>query len=971
MRRLGDLLLERGLISDQDFAAAEAIQREVGGGIGPTLVRIGALSEDALLGVLSEQIGLPILDPASAPPIEAVRKAVHELGAPLAWFIDNEVIAWRTQSALIVAGPRLHDPAVQEAVEQWHVPDARLFLASSLALEPLLSALRGRGEFSAAATDPARLMELAEEAPVIDFVNSVLAEAIALRASDVHFEPFEDNVSVRLRVDGVLLQRRTAAREMFDAIASRIKLLSRMDIAERRLPQDGRQTIRVAGRDIDVRVSTLPTRWGESIVVRLLGATHAIPEMDALGLTPSQRAIITETLAIPNGLVLITGPTGSGKTTSVYRLISQLNDGVRKIVTIEDPVEFDLPGVLQMTVRADIELDFATGLRSILRQDPDVIFVGEIRDSETARTAVQAALTGHLVISTVHTNSALAAIARLVDLGVEKFLLADVLRAVVGQRLVRRVCGACAAPERDPNCEQQAQRLLPPTMREGLPAWRRGAGCKVCGGSGFQGRIGVFEAARIDAPMQQAIRAGASEAELVALARARGFTDLLQNGLAKARAGQTAFLEALRVLGAALMTTRRYHYRALDASGATVSDSVQADSRADALRRLARERKTVLDLREPSEAGERSGPARVSHDQGALALRQLAVMTRAGVELLEALEIIAASLPGPIAEALRATMVSLRQGERLAKALQQNAAFYPTYVYALIRAGEASGRLPLVLEEAARQLAFEQRVRRDIQNALVYPAFLVASGALSVGFLFYVVVPRFADMLQNARAELSGLSAFVINAGVGFHDNFLLILLAASLAAIGVAAFISTGEGKRTLSELSHATPGLNTLLQTRQRASWSRIMAIALAAGVDVLEATTLAAGALPAGKTKLAALAAINALRSGRPVDEAFLSSQTLSIVDASLIRAGQRSGAMAEMFRAVADRNDEEMRDALEALHLGPRAARHRHRCIDDRRHRHWPGVGAGRHLRFHRLAQRWTRPSPSSWHARRLC
>lgn len=550
MRRLGELLRERGLVSDRDYAEAEALQRETGAGIGPSLVRIGALSEDALLAILSEQIGLPILDPAQAPPIEAVREALAALAAPLSWFLDNEVIAWRAgNGVLCVAGPRLHDPAIQEAVEQWRA-DHVLYLASSLALEPILIALRGRAD-SAGASDPMRLLELAEEAPVIDFVNSVFAEAIALRASDVHFEPFEDKILVRVRVDGVLVQRRLAAREMFDAIASRIKLLSGMDIAERRLPQDGRQSIRIAGRDVDVRVSTLPTTWGESIVVRLLGNTRQIPELEALGLTNTQRAILLQTIAQPNGLVLVTGPTGSGKTTSVYRLISQLNDGVRKIVTIEDPVEFDLHGVLQMTVRPDINLDFATGLRSILRQDPDVIFVGEIRDSETARTAVQAALTGHLVISTVHTNSALAAISRLIDLGVERFLLADVLRAVVGQRLVRRLCRTCAAPDPDPACEQRAAAVLPEAMRTGRPAWRRAVGCKACGGTGFQGRAGVFEAALVDADLQQAIRAGAGEAELSALVRKRGFTDLFQNGLAKARAGETAFLEALRVLGSA------------------------------------------------------------------------------------------------------------------------------------------------------------------------------------------------------------------------------------------------------------------------------------------------------------------------------------------------------------------------------------------------------------------------------------
>ena len=552
MRRLGELLIERGLVSDRDYAEAEAAHREAGGSVIAALLRMGAVSEDAVLALLSEQVGLPLLDASRAPSVEAFRDGVAELGAPLAWFIDNEVIVWREGDVFNVAGPHLHDPSIQEAIEQWRLRRPRLHLAKSLLVEPLLIALSGESaRFSAGSADPMRLMELAEEAPVIDFVNSVLAEALAQRASDVHFEPFEDKIVVRLRVDGVLTQRRVATREMFDAVASRIKLLSGMDIAERRLPQDGRQSIRVAGREIDVRVSSLPTTWGESIVVRLLGSTHRIPELGELGVTAAQSALLLETIAQPNGLALVTGPTGSGKTTTVYRLLSHLNDGVRKIVTIEDPVEFDLPGVLQMTVRPDIDLDFAAGLRSILRQDPDVIFVGEIRNSETARTAVQAALTGHLVISTVHTNSALAAVPRLIDLGVEKFLLADVLRAVIGQRLVRRVCETCAAPDLDPSREERAQALLPAGLRSGPPTWRSGAGCKACGGSGFRGRVGVFEASRVGPDMQRAIRSGAAETELVTLARAGGFSTLIENGLAKARVGETTFLEALRVLGGA------------------------------------------------------------------------------------------------------------------------------------------------------------------------------------------------------------------------------------------------------------------------------------------------------------------------------------------------------------------------------------------------------------------------------------
>lgn len=556
MRGLGELLLERGLITQRDCAEARKIQDQVGGRLDAALVRLGALSEDDALGVISEQVALPLLSPQSLPSVEAVRAAMAHFNIAAGWLLDNDAIAWMSgegEHILNVAGPRLHDPALQEAIEQWRAPETRLFLAPSRVIEPVLISLRvaefghGRDAFA----NSSRLMELAEEAPTVDFVNSVFAEALAARASDVHFEPFERTLVVRLRIDGVLVQRRVAQREIFDAVSSRIKLLSGMDIAERRLPQDGRQSIRVSGRELDVRVSTLPTTWGESLVVRLLGNTRQIPALDELGVTSAQRRVLLEAIRKPNGLVLVTGPTGSGKTTSVYRLLSELNNGVRKIVTIEDPVEFDLPGVLQMTVRADINLDFAAGLRSILRQDPDVIFVGEIRDSQTAKTAVQAALTGHLVISTVHTNSALAALPRLVDLGVEKFLLADVLRAVVGQRLVRRLCPACAVADTSVDPEAYARKVLPTSMLTGAGAWKHGVGCASCAGTGFSGRFGIFEAAAIDHDMQAAIRDGAPESEVARLARAQGFTTLLEHGLAVARAGHTSFLEVLRVVGAA------------------------------------------------------------------------------------------------------------------------------------------------------------------------------------------------------------------------------------------------------------------------------------------------------------------------------------------------------------------------------------------------------------------------------------
>jgi general secretion pathway protein E len=551
MSSLLDLLAERGFLTDERVAEVRATERETGGDFGPRLVRLGVLPEETVMQVTSEWLHIPLLDPAQTPSAEEVREAASAIGCAPSWCVENEVIVWRAGDTLCAAGPRILTPWIQEAMESWTQAPARIYLALTATIEPVLLTMRGLEGFYAGADDAARLMEFADDAPVVHFVDTVFAEAIAAGASDIHFEPFEDRVSVRFRIDGVLAQRRVASRDVFSAISSRIKLVSGMDIAERRLPQDGRQTVRIAGREVDLRVSTLPTAWGESIVIRVLGKTHAIPPLKELGLSRMQAESLTSATAKPNGLVLLTGPTGSGKTTTVYRLLSLLNDGKRKILTIEDPVELDLPGILQMNVRPDISLDFAAGLRSVLRQDPDVIFVGEIRDAETARTAVQAALTGHLVISTLHTNSALAAISRLVDLGVEHFLLADVLRATIGQRLVRRVCESCAEPDDDPALETEAQASLPADLRTGEPRWRRAKGCPACSGVGYKGRVGVFEIGAISPAIQHALRMRSPVSVVEELARAEGFTSLMQNGVSKARTGATTLVEALRVLDVA------------------------------------------------------------------------------------------------------------------------------------------------------------------------------------------------------------------------------------------------------------------------------------------------------------------------------------------------------------------------------------------------------------------------------------
>ena len=565
--RLGELLVERGLVRASDVQNALAIQASNGEPIGLNLVRLGALSEAQLLEVLSEQLGLTILHTGEGPSPDDILALMSEIGSPLDWWAARNAVAWREPGTVgpdgsapapgrvLCAALQPLDLSLTERIAQATDDPVEMLLAPRALIDALMADLTDQAAVPVDLTagpgaDATRLRELAQEAPVIDFVNGVFAEALSRRASDVHVEPYEDRFLVRMRIDGVLHTARSAPRANFDAVASRIKLLSGMDIGERRLPQDGRQSIRVSGQEVDLRVSSLPCSWGESLVLRLLGKTSRLPLLSELGVGAEQEASLLSLSEQPNGVLLITGPTGSGKTTTIYRLLTHLNDGERKIITVEDPVELDLPGVIQVRVRSEIGLTFAAGLRSILRQDPDVIMVGEIRDPETARIAVQAALTGHLVISTVHTNSALAAVPRLLDLGIEDYLLADVLRGVAGQRLVRRLCAVCNVAS---TTEEVAvhEAALPAVVRakvKGEPAnWHEPRGCPKCGQTGFRGRVGLYEVAPATNRMTTALRTRADEDVLTAVAREDGFLSFAEDGFIKARRGETTLAEVYRV----------------------------------------------------------------------------------------------------------------------------------------------------------------------------------------------------------------------------------------------------------------------------------------------------------------------------------------------------------------------------------------------------------------------------------------
>jgi len=394
---------------------------------------------------------------------------------------------------------------------------------------------------SAAAVDD--LLDNRDDSPVIRLINALLLEAVRARASDIHFETQDKRCVVRFRVDGVLKDVVEPARALAPLLTSRIKVMARLDIAEKRVPQDGRVSLRVGGHEIDVRVSTLPAQHGERVVLRLLDRDTVDLDIAKLGMSDRDSAVFARMLARPDGMILVTGPTGSGKTTTLYAALSALNDRKRNIMTVEDPIEYELEGIGQMQVNPRIELTFARGLRAILRQDPDVIMVGEIRDFETAEMAVRSSMTGHFVLSTLHTNSAVGSVTRLVDMGVERYLLAPMVVGLVAQRLVRALCPACRAPGVATVIESD---LTGGAVAVGAPLFRA-TGCSDCGSEGFRGRRAIYEIIEVDAALRTLIHDGASESDLLTAARASS-PGLIDDGAAKVAAGITTVEEIARVV---------------------------------------------------------------------------------------------------------------------------------------------------------------------------------------------------------------------------------------------------------------------------------------------------------------------------------------------------------------------------------------------------------------------------------------
>jgi len=562
-RQLGRILIKMGVIRRAEVLEALEVQKQQGGPLGSILVMLGHITEEDLNLALGAQVGMePVaLSGMDVPPevinlIPAQMANIYKI-VPFDYNEDRHCLSvalaspdnfqatddLQTLMGFNVTAAVCTAEELQKALDRYYPEDAQdsiTGLIEEIQDDESLVRYEGRGD----SIDLDELKELAEYNPVKKLLNLVLLQAIRDKASDIHFEPFEEEFKMRYRIDGVLYEMVPPPRYIAMAITSRIKVMANLDIAERRLPQDGRIELVVGGNPVDLRISVLPTMFGESVVMRVLDRAHVQLNLDKLGLRDDDLADLRQLIHKPNGIIINTGPTGCGKTTTLYAALRELNTPGVKILTTEDPVEYDIDGMIQCQIRADIGLTFARCLRHFLRQDPDIILVGEIRDLETAQIAVQASLTGHLVMTTLHTTDAPSSIARLLDLGLESFLVTATLEAIVAQRLVRRICEHCKT-EFHPSEQLLMELDLTPDDVAGRTLYY-GKGCDYCNNTGYRGRIGIFEIMTLDDDMREAIIQLASTATLRSMAIKRGMRTLRERGLLAIFDGVTTIEEVVK-----------------------------------------------------------------------------------------------------------------------------------------------------------------------------------------------------------------------------------------------------------------------------------------------------------------------------------------------------------------------------------------------------------------------------------------
>ena len=574
-RRFGEALISKGLLKNDELNKALDEQRQNGGRLGEVLLRTKTISETVMIHALAEHLSIPnrSLADINDIDIETARllpESIAKRFRLVAVGDDNgSVLVAMADPLDIVARDiieqKLHRPVrvllstsheISSAIEQiYHGSDVeeqrlrdlvefetdRYSSENDLMIEEITHADANEADITE--TDMGE--EAASKAPVIRFVNLLLSQAVKSHASDIHIEPQEKSMTIRMRIDGILTQMVPPSRKMQAAVTARVKILSQMNIAERRLPQDGRFKIKAQGRDIDVRVSSIPMIYGEKIVMRILDSKAIDHDINRIGFDANMLSEFKNVLSQPHGIVIVTGPTGSGKSTTLYSALNYLKDPAKNITTVEDPVEYRLGGINQIQIKPDIDLDFALCLRAILRQDPDIVLIGEIRDKETMEIAMKASLTGHLVLSTFHTNDAPSAISRLRYMGLEPYLLSSTINLIVAQRLVRRICPTCKTPY-EADQKLIAQLGIEPKRLKNTVLYH-GAGCQVCSGTGYFGRLPIFEFLMMDTDIREKIVAGGTEAQIRAMSREKGYGSLLDSGVNRILDGMTTPEEVLRV----------------------------------------------------------------------------------------------------------------------------------------------------------------------------------------------------------------------------------------------------------------------------------------------------------------------------------------------------------------------------------------------------------------------------------------
>ncbi len=561
-KRLGELLIETGLLSPENLEKALAAQQSKKERLGEVIVEMGLATEEEIAQALSVQLGVPILDLTQTPvepqaidmiaekvarrhlilPIAIEQRELHvAMADPLSFEAIEDV---RFASGYAIRTSVATRSQILWAIDHhYHLGASLSSIVKDIADERYVEVVPEAKEGDARDTEDLR--RKSEAAPVIRMVNLIVSEGVNQGASDIHIEPMKTSLQVRNRVDGLLRKSLDLPKWVQGAVISRIKVMAKMDISEKRLPQDGRISVRVGAKALDLRVSTMPAAFGEKVVIRILDSANAFIPFDAMGMPEHELRQMEALIRNPHGILLVTGPTGSGKTTTLYGILNTIKSVDRNVTTIEDPIEYELPGVNQVAVQDKIGLTFANTFRALLRQDPDVVMLGEMRDLETATIAMQAALTGHLVLSTIHTNSAVSTVSRLRNLGIPPYLIASTVIGIVAMRLVRLICPKCRVEDRP--SEKDLERLgLSPD--KGGYTFHRGEGCTACGGTGYRGRTGVFEVLTFSQPIRDLVAANASETDIRQMALSKGMTTLGQAGLEKVKAGITTLSELYSVV---------------------------------------------------------------------------------------------------------------------------------------------------------------------------------------------------------------------------------------------------------------------------------------------------------------------------------------------------------------------------------------------------------------------------------------